>query len=76
MFVLPILFSLFIDKLALNIISDGKHCAIISFALVRIFVLLFADNIKLLSQIAIGFQISRVYCIIPLRKNLFKIRIL
>ena len=51
-----ILFSLFMNELALDIINDGKHSAILSSTLVEIFILLFADDIILLSETAIGFS--------------------
>ena len=41
----PILFSLFINELALNIIDDGKHGAVLTSTLTEI--LLFADGILL-----------------------------
>ena len=41
----PILFSLFINELALNIIDDGKHGAVLTSTLIDI--LLFADGILL-----------------------------
>jgi len=47
----PILFSLFINELALNIIDGGKHGAVLTSTLVEI--LLFADGI-LLSETIIG----------------------
>ena len=46
----PILFSLFINQLALDIIKGGKHGAILTSTLVEIFILLFADGILLLSE--------------------------
>ena len=52
----PILFSLFINALELDIISDGKHGTILSPIFVEIFILLFADDIILLSETAIGFS--------------------
>ena len=52
----PILFSLFINELALDIIKDGKHGAILTSTLVEIFILLFADDILLLSETAVGLQ--------------------
>ena len=52
----PILFSLFINELALDIIKGGKHGAILTSTLVEIFILLFADDIILLSETAVGLQ--------------------
>ena len=50
------LFSLFINELALDIIRGGKHGAILTSTLVKIFILLFADDIILLSETAFGLQ--------------------
>ena len=52
----PILFSLFINELVLDIIKGGKHGAILTSTLVEIFILLFADDIILLSETAVGLQ--------------------
>ena len=52
----PILFSLFINELALDIIKGGKHGTILTSALVEIFILLFADDIIILSETAVGLQ--------------------
>ena len=52
----PILFSLFINELALDIIKGGKHGAILTSTSVEIFILLFADDIILLSETAVGLQ--------------------
>ena len=51
----PILFSLLINELALDIIKGGRHGAILTSMLVEIFILLFADDI-LLSETAVGLQ--------------------
>ena len=52
----PILFSLFINELALDIIKGGKHGAIHTSTLVEIFLLLFVDDIIILSETAVGLQ--------------------
>ena len=52
----PILFSLFINELALDIIKGGKHGAILTSTLVEVFILLFVDDILLLSETAVGLQ--------------------
>ena len=52
----PILFSLFINELTLDIIKGGKHGAILTSTLVEIFILLFVDDIILLSETAVGLQ--------------------
>ena len=50
------MFSLFINELALDIIKGGKHGVILTSTLVEIFILLFADDILLLSETAVGLQ--------------------
>ena len=52
----PILFSLFINELVLDIIKGGIHGAILTSTLVEIFILLFADDLLLLSETAVGLQ--------------------
>ena len=52
----PILFSLFINELALNIINGGKHGAVLTSTLVELVILLSADGIILLSETARGLQ--------------------
>ena len=51
----PILFPLFINELALDIIKGGKHGAILTSTLVEIFILLFAYDL-LLPETAVGLQ--------------------
>lgn len=50
----PVLFSLFINELALEIINNGRHGA--NFQLIELFILLFADDIALISETAVGLQ--------------------
>jgi hypothetical protein len=50
----PVLFSLFINEFALEIIANGKHG--VTFDLIELFVLLFADDIMLLSVTVVGLQ--------------------
>jgi hypothetical protein len=52
----PVLFSLFINELAIEIIQNGKHGISLNFELVELFILLFADDIVLLSQTITGLQ--------------------
>ena len=52
----PVLFSLFINELALEIIHNGKHGITLSPDLIELFILLFADDIILLSETAVGLQ--------------------
>ena len=52
----PVLFSLFINELALEIIQNGKHGATFGNDFIELFILLFADDIVLLSETIIGLQ--------------------
>ena len=52
----PVLFSLFINELALDIIKGGKHGTILTSTSVEIFIPLFADDIIFLSETAVGLQ--------------------
>ena len=52
----PILFSLFINELAIEIIQNGKHGIILSPELIQILIMLFADDVVLLSYTVIGLQ--------------------
>ena len=49
-------FSLFINELALEIIQNGKHGATFGNDFIELFILLFADDIVLLSETVIGLQ--------------------
>ena len=52
----PILFSLFINELAMDIINNGRHGASLSYDIIELFNLLFADDIILLSETVVGLQ--------------------
>ena len=52
----PVLFSLFINELALEIIQNGKHGSTFGNDFIELFILLFADDIILLSETIIGLQ--------------------
>ena len=52
----PVLFSFFINELALNTTREGKHGAIVSPELIELFLLLFADDLLLISETPIGLQ--------------------
>ena len=52
----PILFSLFINELAKEIIENGRHGARFTSDLVELFILLLADDIALISESIIGLQ--------------------
>ena len=50
----PLLFSLFINELAFEINQNGRHG--VTLDLIEIFILLFADDIALISQTIVGLQ--------------------
>ena len=52
----PVLFSLFINELALDIINNGRHGVSLSSDFVQLVILLFADDMILLSETVIGLQ--------------------
>lgn len=52
----PVLFSLFINELAEEVIQRGKHGIPLSPDLIQIMILLFADDIALMSSTVIGLQ--------------------
>ena len=52
----PILFSLFINELAIEIIQNGKHGITLSPELIQILIMLFADDVVLLSYTVTGLQ--------------------
>ena len=52
----PILFSLFINELAIEIIQNGKHGITLSPELIQILIMFFADDVVLLSYTVIGLQ--------------------
>ena len=52
----PVLFSLFINELALDIIYNGRHGVSLSNVFVQLVILLFADDMILLSETVIGLQ--------------------
>ena len=52
----PVLFSLFINELALEIIGSGKHGVTLSPDFIELFILLFADDIILSSETVAGLQ--------------------
>lgn len=52
----PLLFSLFINELAMDIIKYGRHGVQLLPDLVELFILLFADDIVLLSDTIVGLQ--------------------
>ena len=75
----PVLFSLFINDLALEITRGGRHG--VTFDLVEIFLLLFADDIVLVSETPIGLQtqLNNLYlatCNLELKVNMDKSNII
>ena len=52
----PVLFSLFINDLALDIINNSRHGVSLSSDFVQLVILLFADDMILLSETVIGLQ--------------------
>ena len=52
----PVLFSLFINDLALDIINNGRHGVSLSSDFVQLVILLFADDMILLSETVISLQ--------------------
>ncbi len=52
----PVLFCLFVNELALEIIQKGKHGVTMSSELAELFILLFADDIVLLAETVVGLQ--------------------
>ena len=52
----PVLFSLFINKLALEVIKNGRHGASFIDYYFELFILLLADDVVLLSETVIGLQ--------------------
>jgi len=54
----PILFSLFINEFAIEIIQNGKHGITLSPELIQILIMLFADDVVLLS-----YTVTRLFII-------------
>ena len=52
----PVLFSLFINELALEVIQNGGHGASFINDYFELFILLLADDVVLLSETVIGLQ--------------------
>jgi hypothetical protein len=52
----PVLFSLFINELALEVIRNGRHGVTFSLDAFELFILLLADDVVLLSETVIGLQ--------------------
>jgi hypothetical protein len=52
----PILFSLFINELTLNVINSGRHGVVLPNDFLEIFILLLADDVVLISETIVGLQ--------------------
>jgi hypothetical protein len=52
----PVLFSLFINELALEVIRNGRHGVTLTLDAFELFILLLADDVVLLSETIIGLQ--------------------
>ena len=52
----PLLFTLFINDLTLDIVNNGMHGAVMSQSFIELFIMLFADDIVLLSETVVGLQ--------------------
>jgi hypothetical protein len=52
----PILFSLFINELAVEVIRNGRHGVNMSLDAFELFILLLADDVVLLSETVVGLQ--------------------
>ena len=52
----PVLFSLFIKELAVDIIKNGRHGAILSLDAFELFIILLTDNIILVSETVVDLQ--------------------
>jgi hypothetical protein len=52
----PVLFSIFINELAIEVIKNGRHGAILSNDAFELFILLLADDVILMSETVIGLQ--------------------
>lgn len=52
----PVLFSLFINELALDVIEKGRHGVRFSIDVFELFILLLADDVSLLSETVVGLQ--------------------
>lgn len=73
----PVLFSLFINELAIEIINNGRHGAMLSLDAFELFILLLADDIVLMSETILGLQtqlnsLQRASAALQLKVNMDK----
>ena len=54
----PLLFSLLINELSLDIMNNGKHVSSYTQISIELFIMLFADDVVLLSYTPVGLQQS------------------
>ena len=59
----PVLFSLFINELALNIIKRGRYGVNLSSDFVQLLILLFADGMILLLKLLLVCRLSLIVCL-------------
>ena len=52
----PVLFSLFINELTLEVIRKGRHGASFTNDYIELFILLLADDVVLFSETVVGLQ--------------------
>ena len=52
----PVLFSIFINELAIEVINNGRHGVTLSLDAFELFILLLADDVVLLSETVVGLQ--------------------
>ena len=77
----PVLFSIFINELALEVIRNGRHGAMFKPDAFELFILLLADDIVLLSETVVGLQtqlnsLSNAAASLQLKVNLNKSNII
>jgi hypothetical protein len=71
----PVLFSLFINELALDVIRNGRHGVTLSLNAFELFILLLADDVVLLSETVIGLQTQLNSLCIAARKLSLKVNL-
>eukprot|EP00745_Piridium_sociabile_P006919 TRINITY_DN14433_c0_g1_i2.p1 TRINITY_DN14433_c0_g1~~TRINITY_DN14433_c0_g1_i2.p1 ORF type:complete len:494 (+),score=25.16 TRINITY_DN14433_c0_g1_i2:66-1484(+) len=77
----PVLFSLFINELAVDVINNGRHGALLSLDAFELFILLLADDIVLTSETVVGLQtqlnnLHRAAASLQLKVNMTKSNII
>jgi hypothetical protein len=77
----PILFSLFINELSVEVINKGRHGATFMLDALELFILLLADDVILMSETVIGLQtqlnnLQHAACELDLKVNMNKSNII